>query len=40
MLDANVMNLTVMRNGLQVYAREQAFGGWAADSGYLRAITA
>lgn len=24
---ANVMNLTVMRNGLQVYAREQAFGG-------------
>ncbi len=24
---ANLMNLTVMRNGLQVYAREQAFGG-------------
>ena len=24
---ANVMNLTVLRNGLQVYAREQAFGG-------------
>jgi len=24
---ANVMNLTVMRNGQQVYAREQAFGG-------------
>lgn len=24
---SNVMNLTVMRNGLQVYAREQAFGG-------------
>lgn len=24
---ANLLNLTVMRNGLQVYAREQAFGG-------------
>ena len=24
---ANVMNLTVMRNGLQLYVREQAFGG-------------
>lgn len=24
---ANLMNLTVMRNGVQVYAREQAFGG-------------
>jgi type IV pilus assembly protein PilM len=24
---ANVMNLTVLRNGQQVYAREQAFGG-------------
>lgn len=24
---ANLMNLTVMRNGAQVYAREQAFGG-------------
>jgi type IV pilus assembly protein PilM len=24
---ATVMNLTVMRNGVQVYAREQAFGG-------------
>lgn len=24
---ANLMNLTVMRNGIQVYAREQAFGG-------------
>jgi type IV pilus assembly protein PilM len=24
---ANVMNLTVMRNGVQLYAREQAFGG-------------
>jgi len=24
---ANVMNLTVLRNGVQVYAREQAFGG-------------
>jgi type IV pilus assembly protein PilM len=24
---ANVMNLTVLRNGLQVYSREQAFGG-------------
>jgi type IV pilus assembly protein PilM len=26
-IGANVMNLTVMRNGQQVYAREQAFGG-------------
>ncbi|MBV5337119.1 MAG: type IV pilus assembly protein PilM, partial [Deltaproteobacteria bacterium] len=24
---ANVMNLTVMRNGIQLYVREQAFGG-------------
>ncbi len=24
---ANVTNLTVLRNGQQVYAREQAFGG-------------
>jgi type IV pilus assembly protein PilM len=24
---SNVMNLTVLRNGQQVYAREQAFGG-------------
>lgn len=26
-IGASVMNLTVMRNGLQVYTREQAFGG-------------
>ncbi len=33
-IGANVMNITVLRNDQSVYAREQAFGGIAADPGH------
>lgn len=33
---ANVMNVSVLRNGLQIYAREQAFGGFLLTQDIMR----
>ena len=33
---ANVMNVSVLRNGVQVYAREQAFGGFLLTQDIMR----